>query len=73
MTRLAREIPTDPAHPIKESGTYKDKHTPLTEKQRTKRERENLHRKEHSIHSSSRIILIIQTPLEDQRKTENKQ
>ncbi len=36
MTRLAREIPTDPAHPIKEDGTHKNKHTPLTEKQRTK-------------------------------------
>jgi hypothetical protein len=25
MTRLAREIPTDPAHPIKKNRTYKDK------------------------------------------------
>jgi hypothetical protein len=46
MTRLAREIPTDPAHPIKKNGTYKDKHTPLTEKQGTKRARENLHHRD---------------------------
>jgi hypothetical protein len=45
MTRLAREIPTDPAHPTKINRTYKDKHTPLTEKQGTKGERKNLHRK----------------------------
>jgi hypothetical protein len=45
MTRLAREIPTDPAHPIKINRTYKDKHTPLTEKQGTKGERKDLHRK----------------------------
>jgi len=39
MTRLAREIPTDPAHPINKNGTYKDKHTPLTEKQKEQKEK----------------------------------
>jgi hypothetical protein len=45
MTRLAREIPTDPAHPIRINRTYKDIHTPLTEKQEAKGERKDLHRK----------------------------
>ena len=45
MTRLAREIPTDPAHPINKNRTYKDKHTPLTENQGTKREMKDLHNK----------------------------
>jgi hypothetical protein len=45
MTRLAREIPTDPAHPIKINGTYKDKHTPLTENKEQKEKGKNLHRK----------------------------
>jgi hypothetical protein len=39
MTRLARKIPTDPAHPINKNGTYKDKHTPLTEEQKNKKKR----------------------------------
>jgi hypothetical protein len=39
MTRLAKEIPTDPAHPINKNGTYKDKHTPLTEEQKNKKKR----------------------------------
>jgi hypothetical protein len=39
MTRLAREIPTDPTHPIKENGTDKDKHTPLTRITENKRKR----------------------------------
>jgi hypothetical protein len=39
MTRLAREIPTDPAHPINKNGTYKDKHTPLTEEQKNNKKR----------------------------------
>jgi hypothetical protein len=45
MTRLAREIPTDPAHPIKINRTYKDRHTPLTGEQGTKGEKRELNRK----------------------------
>ena len=48
MTRLARKIPTDPAHPINKNGTYKYKHTPLTEEQKNKKKRRksSSHRKQ---------------------------
>jgi hypothetical protein len=41
MTRLARENPTDPAHPIKKNRTYEDK--TYTAYKITKKRKKNLH------------------------------
>ncbi len=60
MTRLAREIPTDPAHPINKKQTYKDEHTPLTEEQKTNKKSGNLHSTKHTSHSNSQMKKLIQ-------------
>jgi hypothetical protein len=72
MTRLAREIPTDPAHPIKKNGTYKDKHTPLTEKQGTKREREIFIAESNSIHSNNQICYSIRSLIKPDKNKKDK-
>ncbi len=74
MTRLAREIPTDPAHPIKKNRTFKDKtYTAYKKAMNDEKSKRIFTIKEHSIRSDSRIILKNPKPLQDQRKTKNGQ
>ena len=61
MTRLAREIPTDPAHPIKENETYKINIHRLQKNKEQKEKGKIFIAKTNSIHSNNQICYRIRS------------
>jgi hypothetical protein len=70
MTRLTREIPTDPAHQLK-TQNVQNKHTPLQRNEEQEEKRKTFIAKPNSIHSNNQLYYKNSKPYKTKQEQES--